>query len=67
MQPTTQYILRDPFHKRFRSSLFKSRKILIVLILPPIIEYGHNFAHAMTSLLSWHVQNGDQIGSLLFM
>ena len=26
----------------------------------------HNFAHAMTAMLSWHVQNCNLIGPLLF-
>ena len=30
----------------------------------PMIWSGHNFAHAMTAQLSWHVQNYDLIGSL---
>ena len=28
-----------------------------------IIQAGHNFAHATTAKLSWHVQNCDMIGS----
>ena len=30
------------------------------------IHSGHNFAHATTAQLSWHVQNWDLIGSLFF-
>ena len=29
-----------------------------------MIQSGHNFAHAMTTELSWHVQNCDLTGSL---
>ena len=29
-----------------------------------IIQSSHNFAHAMTAELSWHVQNCNLIGSL---
>ena len=29
-----------------------------------MIQSSHNFAHATTAGLSWHVQNGDMIGSL---
>ena len=28
-----------------------------------VSQSDHNFAHAMTALLSWHVQNYDLIGS----
>ena len=30
-------------------------------------QSGHNFAHAMTVELSWHVQNCDLISYLFFM
>ena len=29
-----------------------------------MIQSSHNFAHAMTAQLSWHVQDYDLIGSL---
>ena len=32
-----------------------------------MIQSGHNFAHAMTAQLSWHVLNGDLISLLFFM
>ena len=39
-------------------------KIYLVLSWKIIIESVHNFAHAMTATLSWHVQNYDLIGWL---
>ena len=32
-----------------------------------MIKSGHNFAHAMTAELSWHVQNSDLIIQLFFI
>ena len=34
-------------------------KIMVALILRNMIRWGHNFAHATTAELSWHVQNWD--------
>ena len=42
-------------------------KILFALILIFMIQSSHNFAHATTAGLSWHVQNYDLIGSVFFM
>ena len=39
-------------------------KIHIALIWKIIIQSSHNFAHAMTAQLSWHVQNYDLTGPL---
>ena len=38
-------------------------KILFAQILILMIQSCHNFSHAMTAQLSWHVQNYDMIGS----
>ena len=38
-------------------------KILFAQILILVIQSCHNFAHAMTAQLLWHVQNYDMIGS----
>ena len=35
-----------------------------VVIWKIVIKSCHNFAHAMTAELSWHVQNYDMIGML---
>ena len=35
-----------------------------VVIWKIVIRSCHNFAHAMTAELSWHVQNYDMIGML---
>ena len=42
-------------------------KIYSLPILIIIILSGHNFARAMTALLSWHVQNCDLIWSIVFL
>ena len=39
-------------------------KIFVALMWKRMIQSGHNFAHAMTAQLSWHVQNCDLIGWL---
>ena len=41
--------------------IIKIMKILFALILSLMIMTGHNFAHAMTAELSWHVQNYAKI------
>ena len=38
-------------------------KIYVAFAWKMIIQSGHNFAHATTAELSWHVQNCDMIGS----
>ena len=32
-----------------------------------MIQSGHNFVHATTAQLPWHVQNYDRIGSLRYV
>ena len=39
-------------------------KILLVVLMILMIQWGHKFAHVTTAQLSWHVQNYDLIGSL---
>ena len=41
-------------------------KILLALILIVMIQSGDSFVHAMTAVLSWHVQNWQLMG-LFFM
>ena len=41
----------------------KKNHILCSLISIIVSQSGHNFAHAMTAELSWHVQNCDLTGS----
>ena len=41
-------------------------KNFVIIILIIMLQSSHNFAHAMTAQLSWHVQNCDMIGSLFF-
>ena len=40
--------------------------VFYFLILIPMIQSDHNFAHAMTAELSWHEHIYDMIGSLFF-
>ena len=58
----------EPFHKGLKNSQSKSckKKVCwcVVRTLKVIFSSGHNFAHAMTSKLLWHVQNHDLIWSL---
>ena len=57
----------NPFHKGIMSSwlkYFENFPFVIIMILR--MQSGHKFAHVMTAQLSWHVQNCDLIGSLLF-
>ena len=37
-------------------------KVHVAVMWKLIIQSGHNFAHAMTAELSWHVQNCDLVG-----
>ena len=62
-QPTQRHCW-DRFHKRFMSTLPKSSKVYIALEWKIIIWLDHIFAHATTTLLSWHVQNRDLIRSI---
>ena len=41
-------------------------KIICDLNVILIIQSGHNFAHVTTAVLSWHVQNCDLMGSVIF-
>ena len=40
------------------------RSQLWCLLWKIMIQSGHNYAHAMTAELSWHVQNCDLLGSI---
>ena len=51
------------FHKGFVSSSPRSRTNMCRLMWKIMIRSCHNFAHAMTAQLSWHVQNSGMIGS----
>ena len=42
-------------------------KIISILILILVIRTGHKCAHATTAQLSWHVQNCDMVGSMIFL
>ena len=44
----------------------KKSNIQVVLMWIVVIHSGHNFAHATTAELSWHVQNSDLIWWLYF-
>ena len=45
---------------------FSWQRLFFIIILFLVMKSGHNFAHVTTVQLSWHVQNCDLIGSLLF-
>ena len=51
-----------PEHSRFYNPNLAN--MFVALTWQIMIQAGHNFAHAMTAELSWHVQNFDLIGSL---
>ena len=55
---------RDTSHKTFLCSSSKFCKIHTALTSRVITKSSHNFAHATTAELSWHVQHCDLIGSL---
>ena len=59
---------RTHFTKGLRARFWKLVQILFIIsiIFIPTIQSGYHFAHATTAKLSWHVQNGDLIGSLFF-
>ena len=42
-------------------------KIIYAQISILMMRSSQNFAHAMTAVLSWQVQNSDQIGSWIFI
>ena len=53
----------SPFYKQFMNSWSKSCMIITLLFHKQIkMRSGHNFAHATTAQLSWHVQYCDLIG-----
>ena len=49
-------------HLRFHNPNLAN--MFVALTWQIMIQSSHNFAHAMTAELSWHVQNFDLIGSL---
>ena len=55
-------VLKNPFNKSFMSFLSKSYINTLLLKWFSVIQSGHNFAHVMTAMLSWHVQNYYMIG-----
>ena len=57
-------VTRSQFRKRFWVHTWNIVNILFIVIFILMIWSGHNFAHVMTAMLSWHVQNWDLIGSL---
>ena len=60
------FYLDRPFSRLSGACNWNLIKILFALILIPITQSGHNFAHVMTAKLSWHAQNCDLIKSLFF-
>ena len=50
-------------YTKFCGLMNKKNQILCSLISIIVNQPGHNFAHAMTAELSWHVQNCDLTGS----
>ena len=66
-QCVNMYSPWDPFHKQNMSSSFKSHEYYLVPIQILMIQSGHNFAHATTPQMSWHVQNCGLIISLFFI
>ena len=59
MNYTPWLISVDHFTKGFWAHNWIIVKIRFALSLILMIQSGHNFAHVMTALLSWHVQNCD--------
>ena len=55
-----------PFHKYAMSSQLKRCKILFILVSFPIVLACQKCAYVMRTQLSWHMQNIDSIGSLVF-
>ena len=54
----------DCFHESFMSPKPKTWKNMFLLCLTKIIQSCPDFAHAITSELSWHVYSFDMIGWL---
>ena len=54
----------SPFHKEFISAKLKYCKNSFALMLALMIQQGHQFIHVTRTLLSWHVQNYELLGTL---
>ena len=66
--PTCKSILAHGRAPLFHQSSMSSQLIkgLFALISIPLIQSGHNFAHATTAQLSWHVQKLSPDWTLIF-
>ena len=60
----TEFDTWRPFHKKSMNSNYKSWKTCLTFIRKILTPHGHDFAHATTALLSWHVRNCDLMTSL---